>query len=57
MIAELTTLVGPLATWVLVLGILPATGLFAGMWTLGRLTDWSTQRALARRTPSLPRSE
>jgi len=57
MINEMIAGIGPLATWMVLLGILPAAVLFGAMWSLGRLSDLSTDLLLAVRRKRLPKTD
>ena len=47
MVDSMIALMGPLATWVLLLGVLPAATLIALMWTVRRVVDQVDKRLLA----------
>lgn len=57
MIGEMIAGIGPLATWVIILGVLPAAVLFAAMWSIGRLADLGTDLRLAIRRRRFPRPD
>lgn len=47
MVESMIALMGPLATWVLLLGVLPVAALLVVMWTIRRVVERADDRRLS----------